>query len=161
MRNIAGSLLPLIVQFRILRGRWIEAPKTPRHPLTGICEYFTGAPRARERSAIAEKIWYSIHPKKFRKSRDRTCTRPRNPPPPSPFFRPSVRPSAHREPMWNVTLGAFYLPKPLRNLHGKVHRMKNVFHLTQVPFLYTLVTKIQEDGRDIAVNSLELPCENS
>ena len=38
--------------------------------------------------------------------------------------------------------------------------MKNVFHLTQVPFLYTLVTKIQEDGRDIAVNSLELPCEN-
>ena len=39
--------------------------------------------------------------------------------------------------------------------------MKNVFHLTQVPFVYALVTKIQEDGRDIAVNSLKLPCENS
>ena len=39
--------------------------------------------------------------------------------------------------------------------------MKNVFHLTQVPFVYALVTKIQEDGRDTAVNSLELPCENS
>ena len=39
--------------------------------------------------------------------------------------------------------------------------MKNVFHLTQVPFVYALVTKIQEDGRDIVVNSLKLPCENS
>ena len=39
--------------------------------------------------------------------------------------------------------------------------MKNVFHLTQVPFVYALVAKIQEDGRDIAVKSLKLPCENS
>ena len=65
VRNIVGSLLLLIVQFRILRGRWIEAPKTPRHPLAGICDYFIGAPRARERSAIFKKSWYSIHPKKF------------------------------------------------------------------------------------------------
>ena len=158
MRNIVGSLLPLIVQFRILRGCWIEAPKTPRHPLTGICEYFTRAPRARQRSAIAEKIWYSIHSQNFG-SQVTVLAPARAPPPPLPV-RSSVRPH-HREPMWNVTLGAFYLPKTLRTLHGKVHRMKNVFHLTQVPFLYTLVTKIQEDGRDIAVNSLELPCENS
>ena len=41
--------------------------------------------------------------------------------------------------------------------------MKNVFHLTQVPFDYALVTKIQDGGTDIALNSLELviPCETS
>ena len=57
-------------------------------------------------------------------------------------------------------MGAFYLPKTLRNFHGPVHRVKNVFHLTSV---YALVTKIQDGGTDIPVNSLELviPCENS
>ena len=41
--------------------------------------------------------------------------------------------------------------------------MKNVFHLIQVPFDYGLVTKIQDGGTDIALNSLELviPCETS
>ena len=41
--------------------------------------------------------------------------------------------------------------------------MKNVFHLTQLLFVYALVTKIQESGTDNVVNSLELviPCENS
>ena len=58
----------------------------------------------------------------------------------------------------------FHLPKPFGNFHGKVHRVKNVFHLTQVPFVYAFVTKIQAGSTDIAVNSLELPvipCENS
>ena len=40
--------------------------------------------------------------------------------------------------------------------------MKNLFHLTQVPFVYALVTKIQDGGTDITVNSIELviPCKN-
>ena len=42
-------------------------------------------------------------------------------------------------------------------------RVKNVFHLTQVPFDYALVIKIQDGGTDIALNSLELviPYETS
>ena len=61
------------------------------------------------------------------------------------------------------TQGTFHLPDTLRNLNAKVHRVKNVFHLTQVPFVYALVPKIQNGGRDIAMNNLELviPCENS
>ena len=39
-------------------------------------------------------------------------------------------------------MGTFHLPKTLRNFHGKVLRVKNVFHLTQVPFVYALVTKM-------------------
>ena len=61
-------------------------------------------------------------------------------------------------------MGVFHLPKTFGNFHGKVHRVKNVFHLTQVQFVYTFVTKIQDGGLDIAVNRLELPvipCENS
>ena len=40
--------------------------------------------------------------------------------------------------------------------------MKNVFHLTLVPFVYVLVTKIQDGDTDIALNRLELviPCKN-
>ena len=50
-------------------------------------------------------------------------------------------------------MGAFHLPKTLRNFHGNIHRVKNVFHLTKVPFVYTLVTKIRDGGTaDIAVN---------
>ena len=62
-----------------------------------------------------------------------------------------------------ISGGVFHLPKPFGNVHGKVHRVKNVFHLTQVPFVYALVPKIQNGGRDIAVNSMKLviPCENS
>ena len=65
--------------------------------------------------------------------------------------------------LFSLTLGAFDLPKTLRNFHGEVHRVRNVFHLTQVPFFHALVTKIQDGDKDIAVNSLELviPCENS
>ena len=57
--------------------------------------------------------------------------------------------------------GAFHLPKTLRNFHGEVHRVKNVFYLTQIPFFHALVTKIQDGDTDITVNSLELviPCE--
>ena len=58
-----------------------------------------------------------------------------------------------------------HLPKTFGNFHGKVHRVKNVFHLTQIKvlFAYSLVTKIQNGGTYIAVNSLELviPCKNS
>ena len=53
------------------------------------------------------------------------------------------------------TLGVFHLPKTFGNFHGKVHRVKNVSHLTQVPLVYALVTKIQDGGTDITVNSLE------
>ena len=54
-------------------------------------------------------------------------------------------------------------PKTFGNFHGKVHRVKNVFHLTQVTFAYAVVTKIQDGGTNIAVNNLEqvIPCENS
>ena len=61
-------------------------------------------------------------------------------------------------------MGVFHLRKTFGNFHGKVHRVKNVFHLTQVQLVYTFVTKIQDGGLDIAVNRLELPvipCENS
>ena len=43
-----------------------------------------------------------------------------------------------------------HLPKTFGNFHGKVHRVKNVFHLTQVPLVYALVTKTQDGG--IAIN---------
>ena len=48
-------------------------------------------------------------------------------------------------------------------VYWKVQRVKNVFQLTQVSFVYALVTKIQDGGTDIVVNSLEpvIPCENS
>ena len=61
-------------------------------------------------------------------------------------------------------MGVFHLRKTFGNFHGKVHRVKNVFHLTQVPFVYAFVTKIQDGDLDIAVNRLELaviPSENS
>ena len=47
---------------------------------------------------------------------------------------------------WNKRFGTV-------QVYWKVHRVKNVFHLTQVPSI----------GTDIVVNSLELviPCENS
>jgi len=38
-----------------------------------------------------------------------------------------------------------------------------MFHLTQVPFVYAVVTKIQDGGTDIAINSqqeLGIHCEN-
>ena len=56
-----------------------------------------------------------------------------------------------------------FSPQLLKNFHGKVHRVKNVFHLTQVPFFHALVTKISNGDTDVAVNSLELviPRENS
>ena len=59
--------------------------------------------------------------------------------------------------------GILHLPKTFGNVHGKGHRVKNVFYLTQVAFVYDLVTKIQDGATDIAVNSLKLviPCENS
>jgi len=62
-----------------------------------------------------------------------------------------------------MTTGDFHLPKTLRNFPGEVHRVKNVFHLTQVPLLHALIIKIQNGDTDIAVDSLELmiPCENS
>ena len=56
------------------------------------------------------------------------------------------------------------VPKPFGNFNEKVHRVKNVFHLTQeVPFAYALVTIIQDGGTNIAVNNLEqvISCENS
>ena len=33
------------------------------------------------------------------------------------------------------TLGVFHLPKTFGNFHGKVHRVRNVFHLTLVQFV--------------------------
>ena len=53
-------------------------------------------------------------------------------------------------------LGVFHLPKTFGNFHEKIHRVKNVFHFPQVPFAYALVTKIQDRGTDMAVDSLEL-----
>ena len=48
-----------------------------------------------------------------------------------------------------------YLPKTFGNFYEKFDRVKNVFHLTQVRFVYyTLVTKIKDGGTDIALNSL-------
>ena len=48
-----------------------------------------------------------------------------------------------------------YLPKTFGNFYEKVDGVKNVFHLTQVRFVYyTLVTKIKDGGADIALNSL-------
>ena len=68
-------------------------------------------------------------------------------------------------PIYSLTVDVFHLPKTFRNSHGKVHQVKNALLLTQVPFVYALVTKIQGGGRDIAVsvNSMELviSCENS
>ena len=55
-----------------------------------------------------------------------------------------------------ISGGVFHLPKPFGNVHWKVHRVRKVFHLTQVPFVYTLVPKMQNGGKDIAVNNLEL-----
>ena len=48
----------------------------------------------------------------------------------------------HAHPTFSLTLGSFHLSKTLRNFHGEVYRVKNVFHLTQVPFFHALVTKI-------------------
>ena len=58
--------------------------------------------------------------------------------------------------------GVFNLLKTFGNFHAKVHRVKIVFILTQVPFVYALVTKVQ-DGTEIVVNSVELviPFANS
>ena len=58
--------------------------------------------------------------------------------------------------------GVFRLPKTFENFHGKVHRVKIMFILTQIPFVYVLVSKIQ-DGTEIVVNSVELviPFANS
>ena len=58
--------------------------------------------------------------------------------------------------------GVFNLPKTFGNFHGKVYRVKIVFILTQVPFVYALVSKVQ-DGTEIVVNSVELviPFANS
>ena len=53
-------------------------------------------------------------------------------------------------------LGVFHLPKTFGNFHGKVYRVKNVFYLTPIPSVYSLVTKIQDGGTDLALNSLEL-----
>ena len=58
-------------------------------------------------------------------------------------------------------MGTFHLPKTLRNFHGNVHRVKNVFRLTKVPFVYALIIKIQDGGTDIAVNSIELTGDSS
>ena len=52
--------------------------------------------------------------------------------------------------------GILHLPKTFGNFHGKGHRVKNVFYLTQVAFVYDLVTKIQDGTTDIAVNNLKL-----
>ena len=62
----------------------------------------------------------------------------------------------------DMTWGVFHLAKTIRNCHGKVHLVKNLFHLTQVPFIYAPVTK-QDGGTDIALNSLEvvIPCKSS
>ena len=47
-----------------------------------------------------------------------------------------------------------HLPKTFGNFHGKVHRVKNVFHFTQVPLVYALVTKTQDGGIVIYGDSL-------
>ena len=36
-----------------------------------------------------------------------------------------------------------YLPKPFGNFHEKVDRMNNVFHLTQVRFVYVTTPKFK------------------
>ena len=46
-------------------------------------------------------------------------------------------------------MGVFHLAKTLRNFHGNFHRVQNMFHVTQVPFAYVLVTKFQDGGADI------------
>ena len=46
-------------------------------------------------------------------------------------------------------MGVFHLAKTLRHVHGKVHRVKNMFCVTKVPFAYALVSKIQDGGTDI------------
>ena len=64
---------------------------------------------------------------------------------------------------WYVNKWCFPTFSTFGNFHEKVHRVKNVFHQTQVLLVYAPVTKIQDGGTDIAVNSLELVihCENS
>ena len=60
--------------------------------------------------------------------------------------------------------GRFPFTKNFRKLPLKGPSSEERFHLTQVPFVYAFVTKIQDGSTDIAVNSLELPvipCENS
>ena len=65
--------------------------------------------------------------------------------------------------MLNVAFKAENQRQVTQKFHGKVHRVKNVLYLTQAPFDYALVTKIQDGGTDIAVNSLEpvIPSETS
>ena len=46
-------------------------------------------------------------------------------------------------------MDVFHLAKTLRNFDAKVHRVKNMFHVIQIPFAYALVTKIQDGGTDI------------
>ena len=46
-------------------------------------------------------------------------------------------------------MGVFHLAKTLRNFHENFHRVKNMFHVTQVPFAYVLVTKFQDGDADI------------
>ena len=46
-------------------------------------------------------------------------------------------------------MGVFHLAKTLRNFHGNFRRVKNMFHVTQVPFAYALVTEFQYGGTDI------------
>ena len=47
-----------------------------------------------------------------------------------------------------------HLPKTFGNFHGKGHRVKNVFHVTQVPLVYALVTKTKDGGIAIYGDSL-------
>ena len=47
--------------------------------------------------------------------------------------------------------GRFPFTKNFRKLPWKGHRVKSVFHLTQVPFVYALVTKIQDGGTLISL----------
>ena len=58
------------------------------------------------------------------------------------------------------TEGAFHLPKTLRNFHGEVHRVKNVFHLIQVPFFHALVIKIQDGDTDIGQQRQDCGSDN-
>jgi len=54
--------------------------------------------------------------------------------------------------------GRFHLPKNFGNFAGNFRRLKNMFHLTQVPFVPRLHSRaiLRAKVKDMAANSLEL-----
>ena len=58
-------------------------------------------------------------------------------------------------------MGAFHSPENFEKLPWEGPSSEEHVPFTQVPFVYAVVTKIQDGGTDIAINSIELviPCK--